>query len=615
MLPMVAALWAPVPAPAQSAETLRAYQAFEEARASTDASAALKSGRAALLLADSPATDPAELTDLLLRVAEVAARAGEDLQALELYQRALTLEEAQLGADHPDLVPTLTALAKLHASQQRYPEAEALLQRVLVIERAAYGPQHANVLATLKTLREVLVAAGDQTAVAGVDEQIARFGFASRGFPEIAAAPESDRRYKQTPGGFATVRVFYGTNRAVTGDPKPARYYGGVRGELQYGYLDVTIPQAHQEAELETQSRWSVLTLGVADLRRRFVLLDKVMPLSGSDFITALRAQIRSAPSRDVFIFVHGFNVTFEDAARRTAQLAYDLDFDGTPLMYSWPSQGSTTAYTVDEAAVQISGRKMADFLEQVATQSGAQRIHLIAHSMGNRALIEALQTFLAKRAPSDRKNLFGQVVFTAPDVDRDYFVDAIESLRDSAARVTLYASDKDVALRTSQLIHGAPRAGTAGASIITLPGLDTIDMSEVAADRLGHSYFAANAGAIFDLFRLLWRGDPPPQRCGMSAQHAGAARPLDVWLFNVDICKGDDLMQAGVLLKRFGDVARAHALANIASLTDPSQKLEWSRILTQLDTLLLPPPQPSLVQAPLQPLKAPRPMPTGGHP
>src|ERR1700742_2886290 len=114
---------------------------------------------------------------------------------------------------------------------------------------------------------------------------------------------------------------------------------------------------------------------------------------------------------------------------------------------------------------------------------------------MGNRALIEALQTFLAKRAPDKRQHLFGQIVFTAPDVDRDYFVDVLDSLRGSAERVTLYASSNDYALRSSQFLHGAPRAGTAGDVIVRLAGLDSIDMSQVAPDSLGHSYFAANAG------------------------------------------------------------------------------------------------------------------------
>jgi esterase/lipase superfamily enzyme len=320
-------------------------------------------------------------------------------------------------------------------------------------------------------------------------------------------------------------------------------------------------------------------------MRAQYVLLDKVTPLAREDFVRALHQQISDSRFKDVFIFVHGFNNSFEDAARRTAQMAYDLDFDGTPIMYSWPSQGSTTAYAIDEAAVGISGRRMADFLETVVAQSGAQRIHLIAHSMGNRALIEALQTYLAKRAPENRQHIFGQIVFTAPDVDRDYFTDAIQSLTGTAERVTLYASDNDYALRSSQFFHGAPRAGTAGDVIVKLAGVDSIDMSSVPADALGHSYFAANSGAIYDIFRLLWRGEPPPQRCGMSNRKGGGT--LNVWWFNADACKGDDMLEAGVMLKRFGELAREHVQANITALTDPLQKQEWQLILKRLDGLL----------------------------
>ena len=34
---------------------------------------------------------------------------------------------------------------------------------------------------------------------------------------------------------------------------------------------------------------------------------------------------------------------------RRTAQIAYDLKFEGAPIVYSWPSQEGLLSYTVDE--------------------------------------------------------------------------------------------------------------------------------------------------------------------------------------------------------------------------------------------------------------------------
>jgi len=589
---------------AQSAELPLLYKKFEQAREANDFQAAETYGRSALVASESsPNADPHDLIDLLRSLGEVSAKAGDDQQALQFYQRALSMQQSALGTDHPDLVPILTALADLESHDKHYAEAALLLQRILKIERAAYGDRHENVLATLNKLRDTYRAAADTEGLARTEQQIGQFGSTSKAFanqgasPGAApgatrgAAPGRDRRYQMTQG-YATVRVFYGTDRKTTGSLKPAEFYGAERGDLQYGYLDVTIPAVHQEAELETRSQWDITSyfVSTAGLRTRYILLDQVTPLARDGFLSALRQQIRDAPSKDVFIFVHGFNSTFEDAARRCAQLAYDLDFDGTPMMYSWASAGSATAYIKDEATVTASGRKMAQMLDDVVAQSGAERIHLIAHSMGNRALIEALQAYLATREAGHRQHIFDQIVFTAPDVDREYFVDAIKPLSSVASRVTLYASNTDLALQSSQLLHDAPRAGLAGASIISMAGIDTIDMSEVPADSLGHNYFAANSGAIYDLFRLLWRGDPPPRRCGMSSQKPGSL--LSVWLFNVDICKGDDLLEAGVLVKRLGAQARAQVQANILALSDPSQKQQWSLILKRLDVLLAPDPQ-----------------------
>jgi esterase/lipase superfamily enzyme len=588
LLWVAALVLAPWSTRAQSIEQLRAYQNFENAKAANKTSAALKLGKEAVRLTEG-AGDKQDLIEMLRNVGDYAAQAGSDEQANEYYIRALNLQEASLGPHHPDLVPLLTALAELSVKDKRYSDAEAQLTRIVSIERTAYGDRHENTLSTLAKLRELYRMTNNAEGAARVDAQLQPPPAATRGsLPRPGEIAGKDRRYQQNAQGFATVRVFYGTNRAPTRETKPAQFYGGARGDLQYGSLDVTIPRIHQEAQLETQPRWVEYTFAAdqAAMRAQYVLLDKVTPLEKSEFVRQLHQQISDSRFKDVFIFVHGYNNTFEDAARRTAQMAYDLDFDGTPMLYSWPSQGSASAYAVDEAAVGISGRRLADFLETVVTLSGAQRIHLIAHSMGNRALIEALQTYLAKRAPENRQHIFGQIVFTAPDVDRDYFTDAIPSLAGSAERVTLYASDNDYALRTSQFVHGAPRAGTAGDDVIVrLAGLDSIDMSSVPADALGHSYFAANSGAIYDIFRLLWRGDPPPQRCGMSNRKAGSS--LTVWWFNADACKGNDMLEAGVMLKRFGELARQQVLANISALTDPSQQQEWKLVLTRLDSLL----------------------------
>ncbi|MEO7773100.1 MAG: alpha/beta fold hydrolase, partial [Steroidobacteraceae bacterium] len=557
-------------ASSQSVELLQAFGAFETARAAQDNQAAIILGDEALRLLEAQgSTNPQESIDLLRNLAEANVTAGQLVPALLLYERALNAQEAMLGPLHPDLVKILQPMQELEARQQHYAAAEILQQRIVAIERGVYGDQHAIVLASMAHLRDLYRSAGRDADAVRVDSEIDKLSITSRGNPPTRTAAKNERRY--TPeNGFANVRIFYGTNRARTGDARPAVFYGKTRADkVEVGFADVSIPETHRIGELETQGRWTMMSYmaGQVAAEKRFVLLQKVSPQSESQFVSTLRQQIKSSTLKDVFVFVHGFNTSFEDAARRTAQLAYDLDFDGTPMMYSWPSQGSTTAYTVDESVVDTSGRRLAEFLETVTSQSGAERVHLIAHSMGNRALIGALNAYLAKRAPTQRRGLFGQIVFTAPDVDRDYFLDVVKTLQDSAARITLYASDNDLALKTSQKIHGFPRAGLAGANIISLPGLDTIDMSAVQGDMLGHTYFAADSGAIYDLFRLLWRGDPPPKRCGMSEE---AKRESPVWRFDVQACQGGDLMQAGLMLKRFGGRARARIDARLRALTDP---------------------------------------------
>ena len=567
----------PTAALAQSPDVMRAYQQLEAARAAGRTQEALTYGDQALRLATAQDESQGLLDGLLQSLGDLAVQSGNDARAADYYVRALTAKERTLGADHPDLIPVLTALAELRVRERRYPDAEALERRIASIERRAYGPYHASVQATLGRLQAIYRAAGDAAGAERTEQEL-QAAVAPRALPEdLTGQPAKNQ-------DCARVRVFYGTDRKPSGDSRPALYYGNERGELQYGYVDVTIPTAHKESALETQPRWTEYILDAGAARRRYILLEQVVPLAQERFVEELREHVKEARSKDLFLFVHGFNNTFEDSARRAAQLMYDLDFDGTPLLYSWPSRGNPFAYTADESAVNDSGLVLAGFLQTIITQSGAERIHLLAHSMGSRALIEAVRTYLATLAPEKRNHIFGQIIFTAPDVDRSYFIHAVPPLVAAAERVTLYASDTDYALRASALIHDGARAGTAGATVIRLQGLDTIDMSAIPADMLGHSYFAANTGAIFDVFRLLWRGDPPPRRCGMRATAANGSE--NVWVFNASACNSLELLEAAVVLKRFGDLAQQRVAHDLAALTDPGQRLEVTQVLQFLDGL-----------------------------
>ncbi len=150
------------------------------------------------------------------------------------------------------------------------------------------------------------------------------------------------------------------------------------------------------------------------------VLLSVTARRITASFYKDVAARVRASPGKNAFIFVHGYNVTFADAARRTAQMAYDLGFDGAPVFYSWPSQASYAAYKVDETNAEWAVLDFKNFLEQFAKQSQADSIFLIAHSMGSRVLAGALKE-LVLEDPAIRPK-FKEIIFAAPDIDADTF-------------------------------------------------------------------------------------------------------------------------------------------------------------------------------------------------
>ena len=81
-------------------------------------------------------------------------------------------------------------------------------------------------------------------------------------------------------------------------------------------------------------------------------------------------------------LFVHGYNVSFDNAVRRAGQLAYDLGFDGPVFMFSWPSRQGMLSYVGDRDSAQLSADPLRTFIETVVAETKAKRIHIIAHSM-----------------------------------------------------------------------------------------------------------------------------------------------------------------------------------------------------------------------------------------
>ena len=312
--------------------------------------------------------------------------------------------------------------------------------------------------------------------------------------------------------GYAVVRTFFGTDRDRYRGTEQDRIFGDGRGTISYGSCDVSIPRDHRMGELEGPSIWR---LEFREDPERHVVVLSTAVLPRANFFTALSERIGRSSKKSAFLFVHGYNVSFEDAARRTAQISYDLGFDGAPVFYSWPSQGAAALYTVDEQSIEWAEANLRSFLDDFFVSSGAENVYLIAHSMGNRALTRAIGALLAAKPELGAR--LTEIILAAPDIDAGVFRrDIAPVLAASGRPVTLYASSEDRALVASKQVHGYPRAGDSGAGLVIVPGIETIDATGIDTSLLGHSYFAENSSVLADINRLVREGRRADFRSGL---------------------------------------------------------------------------------------------------
>ncbi|MEA5553292.1 alpha/beta hydrolase [Anabaena cylindrica UHCC 0172] len=307
--------------------------------------------------------------------------------------------------------------------------------------------------------------------------------------------------------------LWFGTNRKPVDIQDISKGFSKERdGQIHYGICQVAVPESHKIGS--TGSPWWQRLLTSTDDRLKLQpeslkVLDEIM------FWDSVQKALQEhePDENSALVFIHGFNVSFEDAALRAAQIGFDLQVPGIMAFYSWPSQAKLMGYTADEATIEASEQYIAEFLLNLSQKTQIGKIHIIAHSMGNRGLLRAMQRILAQvQAASEVP--FGQIVLAAPDVDPDLFRDLAKAYHTLAERTTLYVSSKDKALSLSGIIHDYPRVGFFP-PVTVVEGIDTIQVSKIDLTFLGHGYFADARTLLEDIRDLLIHNTPPNRRQG----------------------------------------------------------------------------------------------------
>jgi esterase/lipase superfamily enzyme len=222
-------------------------------------------------------------------------------------------------------------------------------------------------------------------------------------------------------------------------------------------------------------------------------------------------------------VFIHGYNVTFQDALFTIAQLKADTNYPGRVYMYSWPSAASTFGYIADMDQAEQAEPFLQSFMRLLMRDADIDAIDIIAHSMGSQSTLRALSSlrsvFETQRQGETRQETIriGQIMFAAPDVAMPVFDQKIRRIAPYADRVTVYASMTDAALLASKILRsGASRMGQLGDDgqplLVEVKNVHLIDATGPERwwrlDRImqgyGHDYFRQSAGVLKDIQRIL---------------------------------------------------------------------------------------------------------------
>ncbi len=299
---------------------------------------------------------------------------------------------------------------------------------------------------------------------------------------------------------------------------------------LNLGSSLVSIPPRHREGQIEEPSP---VFFEYKEDENKHIVIQRIQALDVETFYDQLDQRIAKDEHKSVLVFVHGYNVAFDSALRRTAQLSVDLKFAGAPILYSWPSHGRLAWYRSDQDEADWSAPHLEQFLADVRQRTGAKKINVIAHSMGNRALVGALER-LGLRYPYQQPML-EQVVMAAPDVDaNDFKKRYAKKVDECAVRTTVYASATDRALLASMHVNQQPRLGLTMSTQASIDGIDFVDVTPIDMSLLGHSYFGNHPLMIKELTSLLSKNTGPELRDWLTPKDAHFTPP--VWRFSPQV-------------------------------------------------------------------------------
>ena len=263
------------------------------------------------------------------------------------------------------------------------------------------------------------------------------------------------------------IKLFYATNRLPVG-PRADRLYAVVPGrDLHTGVATVRIGE-----EGTTWDKIYAWSTGASDDRRPFLHLtnlteqatiDSETPLTpeATAWFAEINAALEQSRDKDIIVYVHGANTTVERAAGQAAQLHHFTGRNSIVLLFVWPTAENFLRYSRDMITAFGAAPHLARLIELLDANTDAEKIDVFTYSAGGTVGSDGLAMVgRDAQASGAVAPALGEIYHAAPDADFRTFVDDMASYADKAERITVAVNLNDSALRLSQMINRASRAG-----------------------------------------------------------------------------------------------------------------------------------------------------------
>jgi len=251
-----------------------------------------------------------------------------------------------------------------------------------------------------------------------------------------------------------------------------------------------------------------------------------------------VKRRLRLTPRKDVYLYIHGYNNTFQDAAFAMGELWHFLGREGLPIIYTWPAgYPGLFGYTYDRESSEFTVFHLKETIKWLSSLPEVKNIHIIAHSRGADVAVSAFRELViaarGSRISARKRYKVKNMILAAPDLDIQVVSQRItaEFLGHEVDQATIYSSDGDQAIGIAERLFSSPRGrlGTLDFNDLTAEEVAIVESNskritfvqfegkKVRTEAFGHSYFRTNPAVSSDIVLLL--------RYGLKAGNLG--RPL----------------------------------------------------------------------------------------